>query len=144
MSKIMKLNKLLGILLLVVSVGALPAGLMMIIGPDGKSMGLSVDALKNSPFNSFLVPGLFLFIVNGIFNFTGGILCLRNHRLTSAIGLSLGTIMILWIIIQVLIIGLNSILQPLYLCIGIIEVIISIFLRNMEKRKNISIQEKII
>lgn len=45
-----------------VGIGALAGGLATIINPN-EPLGVTVDALKNSPFNNFLIPGIILFTV---------------------------------------------------------------------------------
>ncbi len=115
----------LAVILSFVAIGALPAGYFMIAQPDGKALGMSLDFLKNSPFKSFLIPGIFLFIVNGLFNLIAAILCFAKNKYAAKIALALGVFMILWIIVQVYSIGLTSFMQPLFFGIGIIEIILS-------------------
>jgi hypothetical protein len=57
------------VLLLFNGIGAVYGGLHLLLHPDGSSIGLSTDWLKHSPFDSFFIPGLVLFLVNGVFNF---------------------------------------------------------------------------
>ena len=111
-----------------VAVGAIPAGISMIVFPDGLNIGMSVEILQHSPFRSFMVPGLFLLIVNGLCNLAGAVLTFRRNRYSGLIGLGLGTLLCMWIVVQVYFIGLNSFLQPLYFFIGIAEILISYYL----------------
>jgi hypothetical protein len=127
------LQIILGISLLFVSIGALPAGYSMITQPDGKALGMSLDFLKNSPFHSFFIPGIFLFIINGVFNLIAGILCFFKYRNASKLGLILGIFMLMWIAVQVYSIGLTSFMQPLFFGIGLFEIIISIILIKTNK-----------
>jgi len=53
-------------LLAFVGIGAGFGGGVLIISPDGKLFGMPLSLLKNSPFNSFLIPGIILFSVLGI------------------------------------------------------------------------------
>ena len=47
---------------------AFGGGGLLIISPSGKLLGgLPLSILENSPFNNFLMPGIILFIVLGIF-----------------------------------------------------------------------------
>lgn len=55
-------------LLLFLGIGALGGGLGLIISPSGKLMGgLPLSGLQNSPFTDFLIPGIILFLVLGLF-----------------------------------------------------------------------------
>jgi hypothetical protein len=61
-------KKLLIFLLLFLGVGALGGGALLIILPTGKLLGgLPLSILDHSPFNDFLIPGIILFLVLGLF-----------------------------------------------------------------------------
>jgi len=123
-----RLLNALGILEIFIALGALPAGYLFIAAPDGSRMGMTTEALAGSPFTSFLIPGLALFIFNGLFNVVNGILCFRRYPHAPWIGLMLGGGMLIWILVQVMVIGLNHFLQPAYFVFGLAEIIISILL----------------
>lgn len=111
---------ILGIVQSFVAIGAIPAGLMMVLKPE-MGVGMSTEILSGSPFEDFLIPGLFLLIVNGVFNVLGAVLSFAGSRYSGILGLILGIVLILWICIQVYFIGLSHFLQPLYLVVGILE-----------------------
>jgi len=48
------------------ALGAIGGGGVLIISPAGELIGMPLSALKNSPFNSFLIPGIILFSVLGL------------------------------------------------------------------------------
>ncbi|MBS1535146.1 MAG: hypothetical protein JST78_08715 [Bacteroidetes bacterium] len=62
-------NKLLRIgailMLLLIGINALVAGYLFIIDPTGHKMGIELSYLQNAPFETYLIPGLILFIVIG-------------------------------------------------------------------------------
>jgi hypothetical protein len=113
---------ILGVLQAFTALGAIPAGLGFLSDTSGKGMGVTTEMLANSPLNSFLIPGLFLFIINGLGNAFGAYLSFTRKKLAGHAGLILGVLLSLWIIIQVLWITLSSFLQPLFLIIGIAEI----------------------
>lgn len=55
-------------LLVFVAIGALYAGYSFIADPSGAGMGMNTSYLIHSPFKNFLIPGIVLFVVNGICN----------------------------------------------------------------------------
>lgn len=112
---------ILGSLQLFTAIGAIPAGIGYLLDISGEGMGVSVDLLANSPLKSFLLPGLFLLIVNGFANLYGAYLSFTRHRYAGHTGLILGVLLSMWIIIQVAWISLSSFLQPLYLLIGLVN-----------------------
>jgi hypothetical protein len=112
----------LGLLQVFVTAGALPVGLMMIINPNS---ALPLEMLEGSIFPNYLVPGLFLFTVNGIGSAVGAFLTFRRHRLAGLAAIGLGAFLIAWIIVQVISLGLPIYwLQPLFFAIGVAELIL--------------------
>ena len=125
---------ILGIIQIFVATGALPAGYAMMADPSGKGLGMTTEMLTHSPFGSFLIPGIFLFTVNGLFKLIAGILTLKRRNYMWLPGIALGIALLIWIIVQVLSIGLNSVLQPVYFGIGLIEIILSLRYRKVVNR----------
>ena len=113
---------MLGSLQAFTAIGAIPAGIAFLMDTTGKEMGASPEILANSPLDSFLLPGLFLVLVNGVANIAGAWLSFKKNRYAGHAGLLLGIALALWIIIQVAWITLSSVLQPLYLVIGLINI----------------------
>ena len=112
--------RLLSLLQALIGIGALPAGFALITDPSGASLGMPLEWLDGSPFPSFLIPGLFLFFVNGVAQVIAAVLSWRQHRLAGLFGIGLGTLLIGWIIIQMMIVDFSW-LQPTYLAFGAIE-----------------------
>lgn len=119
---------ILGIIQVIVAVGAIPAGYSMIVEPDGTGLGMTTAILKGSPFKDFFIPGLFLFLVNGILNLAGAVMAFLKYKHTWLIGLGLGSALIIWILVQIYSVGLTHFLQPVYFITGIIEIVVSIFI----------------
>jgi len=106
------------------AVGAIPAGIGYLIDTSGGAMGVTPELLKNSPLTSFLLPGLFLLLINGFANIAGAVISFRKSRHTGITAIVLGLVLSLWIVIQVAWIGLSSFLQPLFFIIGLTEALI--------------------
>ena len=62
----MKTRNLLLVLLGFLGVGAIGGGLVLILSPSGEMLGIPLSVIQNSPFNSYLIPGIILFLVLGI------------------------------------------------------------------------------
>lgn len=123
----------LGLIQLLVAIGAIPAGYLFLIAPDGSKMGMTVDALSGSPFSNFLIPGIFLFTVNGVFNLAAAVLSFKKYKYAPIIGIGLGLALLIWVSVQVYSIGLSHFLQPIYFIIGIIEIILSAWILKRNK-----------
>ena len=60
------MKKVLIFLLAFLGAGAAFGGSVLIISPSGKLFGMPLAMLENSPFSSFLIPGIILFLVLGL------------------------------------------------------------------------------
>lgn len=129
-----KIANFLGSLQLFVGIGAIPAGLSMILEPSGNGVGISTEILINTPFNTFLIPGLFLFVVNGLCNISGSVLSFMKNNYLGGFGMILGSFLVLWIVVQVYLIGLIHFLQPLFFIIGIVEILLG-YRFNVKRNK---------
>lgn len=97
--------KLLSSFLLVFNgVGALYGGLHLISDPSGKSLELSVNWLRYSPFKDYLIPGIILFISNGLFSLIVLWQQWFNKKRSSLYVIAQGLILLGWIFIQILLI----------------------------------------
>jgi hypothetical protein len=92
------------VLLLFNGIGALYGGLMMIIYPDGSGIHLSTDLLEYSIFNSYLIPGVVLLLVNGLPSFFIFGAVLFDHKKLWRLVAFQGIVLIAWLIIQILMI----------------------------------------
>ena len=132
MKKFNMLLVILGCIQLFVALGALPVGYLFIIHPDGSAVGMNVEMLANSPFSDFLIPGIALFVFNGIFHLIDAFFCFFKLKIAPYIGAILGIGLLIWILVQVYSVGLNSYLQPVFFSIGMVELFLSLFLIKMQ------------
>ena len=116
---------LLGILQIVIGIGAVPVGFMFILDPTGASLGFPLEWIADTLFQNYLIPGIFLFAVNGVGSLIGAFLTLRRHSLASLVAVSLGTFLMAWIIVQVITFGPPPHwLQILYFVLGAGELLL--------------------
>lgn len=94
--------------------------------PDGSNLGM----FEHSPFSDFLIPGIVLLLINGLGSIAGSITSFRLFRCAAEIGLVLGAFLIAWIILQVYWIHAFHWLHALYLCLGVVEIILAWLLRK--------------
>ncbi|MBT2654526.1 hypothetical protein J7E81_04610 [Bacillus sp. ISL-18] len=125
-----------GTLQLLVGIGAVVSGIILILDPDGSNLSLSVAILKDSPFEDFLIPGITLLIINGIGSILGSFFSFKRRLFAGQITMILGTAMVIWISAQVYWINWISWLQPVYLIVGIFEIILGFVLyKNINSLK---------
>ena len=101
------------------AIGAIPVGIAFITDPSGASMGLPHGWIEATAFGSYLVPGLYLVLVNGVAMLaTAGLTVSRHWAAPWLTGL-LGAGLAVWIVVQVVVMPETSWLQAAYLAIGI-------------------------
>ncbi|MEP7233678.1 MAG: hypothetical protein ABI778_00150 [Ignavibacteriota bacterium] len=100
----MFLKVLASFLLLMNGVGAVYGGWMLISHPDGSGFGMPLSILQYSPFTDFFIPGIILFIVNGLGSLLVFVLLFRRVRKYEWYVIGEGAILTGWIFIQVILI----------------------------------------
>ncbi|UCE82189.1 MAG: hypothetical protein JSV47_10750 [Deltaproteobacteria bacterium] len=121
----------LGALQIFIGLTAIAGGFGLVSDPSGTKMNIPLDWLRDSPFTNYFVPGLVLLIVNGVGNFFAGIATFLRNRYAGTMAVAFGTFLMLFILIEVEFIGLRTLLQPLYLILGLIELMLGLKLRKL-------------
>lgn len=107
-----------------VGIGALAGRLAAIINPN-EPLGVTVDALKNSPFNNFLIPGIILFTIIGVGNIISAAALKLDYGLQGYLSSVFSWALIIWIVVQCIMLDDIVFLHVLFLIIGLVEVILS-------------------
>ena len=81
--------------------------------------------LRHTPFDSFVIPGLFLGIIIGGSALAGAIALPAHVRRSRLISATAGVIMVGWIAGETILVRGFSVLQGLYLLTGLIVVVLS-------------------
>ncbi len=103
-----------------VGVGAVFGGLGAVLNPMDP-MGIGTEALKKGPFESFLLPGLFLLFFLGMGNLLAGWTMRYRWWYSGYISGTLAVAMILWIVIQCYILQVVSPLHVIFFAIGVTQ-----------------------
>lgn len=118
---------ILGLLQATIALGALAGGFLLVEDPTGDALGLPLSLLDGSMFTDYLIPGLFLFLVNGFGSMLGAILSFTKNRYAGEAAAALGAILVAWIVIQLSIIHSIHLLHILYFGLGIVELVLGVF-----------------
>jgi len=124
----------LGVIQVLVAIGAVVSGTMLIMYPSGELLHAPLEMLKGSPFTNFLLPGIILFLVNGVGQLIAGVITFRRHPQTALIGAIFGIGLMIWIFVQVSMIGGGHLLQYIYFFIGVIETSLAFLIENAGAR----------
>lgn len=106
-------------LLFFTGITALISGGALLLDPSGKPLRMSTAILSGSPFDTFFIPGLILFLFIGVSCIVIAFFMIKDTSYSTRLVLAQGVVMILWIIVQLIIIQQFHLLQLLYLFIGI-------------------------
>lgn len=131
-------------LLLILSINAMFAGFLMIAGIDVKGLSMPISQLENSPFSSFLIPGILLFCFNGLlpllafigiafkplWNWPNLVNIYRDKHWGWTYSIYVSVIVITWILIQITMIEF-SILQPIIGGIGLLILVLTLLPRML-------------
>jgi hypothetical protein len=126
----------LGVLQVFIGIGAVAGGLGLTMDPSGGSLGIPLDVLEETPFTTFLVPGIVLFTVNGLGSLVGAAGSFTRHRYAGEAAMPLGAFLMAWILVQVYWMGLHW-LHGLYLALGALELALGWLVRGSAKGSKI-------
>jgi hypothetical protein len=122
------------------SLGAIYGGIVLIISPDGSFFKMPSDLLGNSPFKSFLIPGIILlttfgifpiFVIYGLIKKPESIILnklnlLYDYHFAWTFAVYIGIGQIIWINFQTLIFNSVDIIHTIYSSLGIIIICIAL------------------
>ena len=100
--------------------------------------------LRHTPFDSYVIPGLFLGLVIGGTALAGAAALLTHARRSRSICISAGVIMVGWIVGETILIQGFSLLQGLYLLTGLLIAVRSWYLPvDCRSRSGPEIQQRL-
>ena len=118
------------VLLFFNAISAMFGGGSLIYDPSGEFLQLPIELIESSPFSNFMIPGIVLFTVNGLFNLFVGILGIRKNIFFPSLTIVCGLLLTAWLTIQIIII--KDFYPPAhlpYFLIGIMMIFLGIKLR---------------
>ena len=137
-------------LLAFLSIGALFGGGILIISPSGKLIGMPLSMLSNSPFNNFLMPGIILFFVFGVFpiwviyaliykpesKFTERINFFNDMHWSWSLSIYIALALIIWIQVEMAFLNAVSWLHTFYMLFAICIIFVALLpkVRNLYKK----------
>ncbi len=90
------------------------------LGSRGEIIPLPLSALKGSPFQTYLAPGLILFLVLGLGPLAAALLAWRRHPIAPIAAVGVGVALLIWMAVEIAIVGYSNSppLQPFYVLLG--------------------------
>ncbi len=103
--------------LTVLALGALGGAAFLVTSPDGSAMQWTVSMLAGSPFPDFFIPGLILGGVFGLGSLAVLVMGVARLPIAPFLAFAIGCGQMIWIVVELAIIGEFSFLHPA--CFGI-------------------------
>jgi hypothetical protein len=114
-------------------------GIALMVDPSGSLMQIRLKWLQGSPFDSYLIPGIILFFVLGMFPMSVASSLLVRRPWSRFAALLVGLALVGWIAVEILLIGYypRPPLQLIYGILGVVIVVLSLLLPPVQKEKNV-------
>ena len=129
-------------LLLFNGISAIFGSLAMMIYPDGDLLKMPLEMLRGTPFKNYFIPGVLLFVFNGLLPImaAAGLLkrrpekalpgfgILSNYHWAWSLSLISGIGLIVWILVQIAMIGFwrENLIQAICLTEGLMIVVLTL------------------
>lgn len=122
---------LLALLQAFIGLAAVISAALLLADPSGANLELDPAQLAQSPFGSYLLPGLFLMVVIGIGHLTGVSLTVWRRAAAAPVAMVLGAVLMAWILAQLLWLRDTSTLQAVFFVVGASEVALGVFTHRL-------------
>jgi hypothetical protein len=96
--------------------------------PAGGIIKMPLENLKYSPFKDFLIPGIILFVFNGLFSLVIFVLTLIKNRFYPLLLVFQGGTLFTWIFVQVIMLRAFHYFHGIYGGVGILLILIGILI----------------
>jgi len=88
-------------LLVLIGLNALVGGYLFIADPSGGLMGMDIKQLDRPVFDDFLIPGILLFVLNGVLSNVTALFVMFRWKGFTALTIVQGIILSGWMIVQI-------------------------------------------
>ena len=109
------------------AIGAIPVGLMFLADPTGQLVQVPRGWIEATVFGSYLVPGLYLLLVNGVGMLALAFLSVRRYWFAPWLTGTLGVGLIVWILVEILVLPATMFLTWVFLATGLALGVIALF-----------------
>jgi hypothetical protein len=106
------------VLLVVQGIGAVGGGIALVAAPDGGILHMPVENLHGSPFHDFLIPGIVLLVVLGVWPLAAAAGLWRHRAWAWYSAFAIGCGLMVFEVVEVLSIPFSP-LQPIYFLVGL-------------------------
>lgn len=119
-------------LLLLNGIGAFIGSIPMMLDPSGTTSNIPLRYLEHSPFSDFLIPGIVLFVCNGLFSTIAFLALTFNARFHGPLVMFQGIVLTGWIIVQIMMLWELNFLQISFGLIGLVLIVLGKYLSRFK------------
>lgn len=116
---------ILSVLVLFQGLSGIIGGTVLIIDPSGELLGIPIKWLEGSPFPDYLIPGIILASILGIYPLIAFIGLLKRQDWAVTATRNLGFALIIWVTTEIIVIGYQS-EPPIQMIYGLLGLVISL------------------
>lgn len=98
-------------LLLINGTAAMYGGWSLMTDPSGVQIGLPSNWILHIPFRDYFIPGVALFIVNGVFSIIAAVAVMSRSRGYEKFVIAQGALLTVWILVQVMMVRATEFLH---------------------------------
>jgi len=98
--------------------------------PGGSLMGIGYAYLEGSPFNTYLLPGLILFVFIGLGSLLVAFLTYKKFKNYAYYIISFGVLLILFIVVLMMYFEAYSFVDVIYILLAVLLIVLGNFIRN--------------
>ena len=124
------IRDILGVLLLLVAINAFGGGYYGMAGTEG----VPLEWLKGSPFSSYFIPSLVLFVCIGGWALFAAIAVFRKTKFARTASFISGVMILVWLSVQIFMIGYVSWMQPVTAGAAILILFLAWLIPEMNKK----------
>ncbi len=124
------------LLLLLNGTGALFGGWSLMTDSSGRDIGLNLVYLTHTPFSSYFIPGLLLFVFNGILSFLVLVALLFRSKSYAKLIIAQGAVLTGWIVSQIMLVRMIYFLHFVMGAVGLALILCGILLRKYQEKEH--------
>ena len=123
------------------AISALGGGSVILLDPTGVSIGFPPETLRGTPFPNFIIPGIILFFVLGVlpailvyallarplWPWANALNIYRDRHWAWTYALYVGIMLIVWIDVQIWMVGYGMFIQTFYAFMGLAIVVAALW-----------------
>ena len=136
-------------LIIILAISGLFGGIALMADPSGDLLQMPIYLIENTFLGNYFLPGLILFILLGLFPsiVALGLISRRKIKYINSLNiykkrfwawtysLYSGIILVIWIDVQILLIGWGSNLQSIYAFLGVLIIIVTLLPQTIRSYK---------